>query len=254
MKILFQLLRNENQKLFKSARMWISYGLIIILNILFGLFFYFLFKDTDFSFWDYIQVSSYLLLIIQLISIIIAGDIVSGEFEKGTIKFLFIRPVKRVIILVSKYITVLANVCLLGMFQLFLSTIMGVIFYADSLLELDQKVLVGLGSYLFQLIEIGIITSIAFCLSAITRSSVISIALPIFLVFSSTAVITLLNHYHVDEAKYLLFANTNLMPYFLGEPIFEGMTLPFSIMNISIHMLLFFLLAGYIFSKRDVHV
>jgi len=75
-----------------------------------------------------------------------------------------------------------------------------------------------------------------------------------FLVFSSSAVSTLLNHYHVDAAKYLLFANTNLMPYFFGEPMFEGMTLPFSITNISIHMLLFFLLAGYLFSKRDVHV
>lgn len=254
MKILYQLIRNENQKLYKHKRMCIFLGLIVILNILSGLFFHFLFKDTDFAFWDYIQVSSYLLLVIQLMSIMIAGDIVSGEFERGTIKFLFIRPVKRVKILVSKYMTVLANVFLFVMFQLFLSVIMGSIFYADSLFVLDQRVLIGLYSYLFQFVEIGIVTSIAFCLSTITRSSVISIALPIFLVFTSSALMTLLNHYHVDTARFLLFANTNLMPYFFGEPMFEGMTLPFSIVNILIHLLFFFLLAGYLFSKRDVHV
>ncbi|MCM3442745.1 ABC transporter permease [Metabacillus halosaccharovorans] len=254
MNILYQLIRNENQKLYKRMRMWIFLGFIVVANILIGLFFHFLFKDTEFSFWDYVQVSSYVLLVIQLISIIIAGDIVSSEFERGTIKFLLIRPVKRVNILVSKYITVQANVFLLGMFQLFLSIIIGLIFYADSLFLLDQRVLVGLGSYLFQLIEIGIITSIAFGLSAITRSSVISIALPIFLVFTSSALMTLFQHYHVDAAKYLLFANTNLMPYFFGEPMFEGMTLLYSIVIIMIHMMSFFLLAGYLFTKKDVHV
>ena len=254
MNILYQLIRNENQKLYKRMRIWGFLGVIVISNILVGLFFHFLFKDTEFSFWDYIQVSSYVLLVIQLISIIVAGEIVSSEFERGTIKFLFIRPVKRVNILVSKYITVLANVFLLVMFQLFLSVIIGSIFYADSLFVLDQKVLVGLGSYLFQMIEIGILTSVAFCLSAITRSSVISIALPIFLIFTSSALMTLLQHYQVDAARYLLFANANLMPYFFGEPMFGGMTLLFSIVNILIHMMLFFLLAGYLFSKRDVHV
>ncbi len=254
MKVLYQLIRNENQKLYKRKRMWIFLGLIVILNIFVGLFFHFLFKDTDFTFWDYIQVSSYVLLVIQLMSIIIAGDIVSGEFERGTIKFLFIRPIKREKILASKYLTVLANVFLFVMWQLFLSVIMGTIFYADSLFVLDQRVLIGLGSYLFQLIEISIVTSLAFCLSAITRSSVISIALPIFLVFSSSAILTLLDHYHVDTARFLLFANTNLMPYFFGEPMFEGMSLPFSIVNIMIHLLFFFLLGVYLFSKKDVHV
>jgi ABC-2 type transport system permease protein len=241
-------------KLFKRPRIWILIGLMVVMNIIVSLFFKFLFKDTDFAFWDYIQVSSYLLIVVQLMCIIVSGDIVSSEFEKGTIKFLFTRPVKRVKILVAKYLTVLYIVLLLGLLQLLISFILGLIFYSGTLFNLDQKVLVGLGGYLFQYIEIIVMSTIAFSLSAITRSSVFSIAVPIFLLFTSSAVITLLEHYHYQAGKYLLFANTNLMPYFFGNPMFEGMSLTFSIWNIVIHMAILFFFTVLTFTKRDVHV
>lgn len=248
------LLKNEHMKLFKRPRIWVLIGLMVVMNIVFSLFFKFLFKGTDFTFWDYIQVSSYLLIVIQLMCIIVSGDIVSSEFEKGTIKFLFTRPVKRAKILLAKYLTVLYISGLFVLLQLLMSCILGLIFYSGTLFDLDQKVLVGLGGYLFQFIEMIVMCSIAFCLSALTRSSVFSIAVPIFLLFTSSAVITLLDHYHYQAGKYLLFANTNLMPYFFGEPLFEGMSLPFSICNIFIHLVILFYFTLLSFTKRDVHV
>ncbi|WP_299848156.1 ABC transporter permease [uncultured Metabacillus sp.] len=199
---------------------------------------------------------SQLLLIdvIQLMCIIIAGDMVSSEFEKGTIKFLFTRPVKRVKILLSKYIVVIYTIILLVLLQLFMSMLLGFVFYMDTAITLDQRVLVGLGGYLFQLIEIIVMGTLAFCFSALTRSSVFSISVPIFLVFTSDVVITLLEHYQYEAGKYLLFANTNLMPYFFGEPLFEGMTLPYSIINVLVHMVFFLFLSALSFTKRDVHV
>jgi ABC-2 type transport system permease protein len=248
------LIKNEHMKLFKRPRIWILIGLMVFMNIIVSIFFKFLFKGTEFTFWDYIQVSSYLLIVIQLMCIIVAGDIVSSEFEKGTIKFLFTRPVKRVKILISKYITVLYIIILLVSLQLFMSGILGIVFYSETLLTLDQKVIIGLASYLFNLIEIVVMSTIAFSFSTITRSSVFSIAVPVFLLFTSSAIITLLNHYHYQAGKYLLFANTNLMPYFFGQPLFEGMTLTFSIINIILHMVVFFFFSILSFTKRDVYV
>jgi ABC-2 type transport system permease protein len=254
MTVLLSIIKNEHQKLYKRSRMWISFALLLIINVIIGVFFKFVFKGAEFSFWDYIQISSYLLLVVQLISIIVAGDIVSNEFEKGTIKFLFLRPVKRIYILGAKYITVLTTVGFLVLIQLFISTIIGLIFYYQSLLILDQKVLIGLASYLFQIIEISVMATIAFSLSTITRSSVVAISIPIFLLFTSSAVITLLEHYHIEEAKYLLFSNTDLLPYFFGQPLFEGMTLFFSILNILLHITLLLGISSYLFTKRDIHV
>ncbi|OAS88755.1 MULTISPECIES: ABC transporter permease [Metabacillus] len=248
------LIKNEHMKLFKRPRIWILIGLMVFMNIIVSIFFKFLFKGTEFTFWDYIQVSSYLLIVIQLMCIIVAGDIVSSEFEKGTIKFLFTRPVKRVKILISKYITVLYIIILLVSLQLFMSGILGIVFYSETLLTLDQKVLIGLASYLFNLIEIVVMSTIAFSFSTITRSSVFSIAVPVFLLFTSSAIITLLDHYHYQAGKYLLFANTNIMPYFFGQPLFEGMTLTFSIINIILHLVVLFVFTILSFTKRDVHV
>ena len=211
-------------------------------------------KELIFNFWDYISVSSYLLVVIQIMCIIVAGDIVSSEFEKGTVKFLFTRPVKRVKILASKYIMVLYITLLLVALHLLMSAILGIVFYSSTLLTLNQTVLTGLGGYFFNLIEIVVMATIAFSFSTITRSSVFSIAVPIFLLFTSSAIITLLDHYHYQAGKYLLFANTNLMPYFFGDPLFEGMTLTFSISNIVIHMMILLLVSTLTFSKRDVHV
>ena len=44
-------------------------------------------------------------------------------------------------------------------------------------------------------------------------------------------------------AKYMLFANTDLMQYVDGVPMVEGMTLPFSLMIIVLYFILFHSLA-----------
>jgi ABC-2 type transport system permease protein len=53
-------------------------------------------------------------------------------------------------------------------------------------------------------------------------------------------------------AKYILFANTDLIQYFEGTPMVEGMTLPFSIFMLLLYFALFQLLAFFVFQKRDV--
>jgi ABC-2 type transport system permease protein len=234
--------------------MWVFIGLMIVINLFVSIFVRFVLEDVSFRFWDFIQISSYLLILTQLLSMIIAGDIVSSEFEKGTIKLLLIRPVNRIKILSSKYMTVLMVVVFFVTIQLLISLLLGVVFFSGTLFDIDQTVLFGLASYFFKLIEIIVYCTIAFCLSTLSRSSVFSIAISIFLFFTSGALMTVLEHFNYQAGKYLLFANTNLMPYFSGNPIFEGMTLGFSILNIILYMSFFSLLSFLSFSKRNIYI
>lgn len=55
-----------------------------------------------------------------------------------------------------------------------------------------------------------------------------------------------------EWAKYSLFANTNLMDYFNGQPLFEDMTIGFSIAVLIVYFILFNLIAFLFFVKRDV--
>ena len=51
--------------------------------------------------------SKYLMIMVSIFTIIVAGGIVAGEFSTGTIKLLLIRPINRTKILVSKYLATL---------------------------------------------------------------------------------------------------------------------------------------------------
>ena len=72
--------------------------------------------------------SGYSLFIIILI-IIVAGTIVSEEFNKGTIKLLLVRPYSRVKILLSKYITCLIVLICSIIFVALMQTVVGGIVY-----------------------------------------------------------------------------------------------------------------------------
>ncbi|MGP4070853.1 hypothetical protein ACTWP7_19880 [Halobacillus sp. B29] len=61
-----------------------------------------------------------------------------------------------------------------------------------------------------------------------------------------------MSEFKVVPFKYLLFANTNLSQYFFGGQLFSGMTIPFSILNILIHMILFIVVSGLFFVRKDV--
>ena len=88
-------------------------------------------------------------------------------------------------------------------------------------------------------------------ISAVFRNSSLAIGLSIFLMFTG-AELTGLLAMKFDWAKYILFANTDLMQYFEGVPMVEGMTLTFSVIMIVIYFILFQSLAYVVFKKRDV--
>ncbi|RLQ98107.1 ABC transporter permease [Falsibacillus albus] len=213
--------------------------------------------------WTFIAGASDLISFIGLFTIIVAASIVASEFNWGTIKLLLIRPISRWRILLSKYITtILFGLSLL--FILFVVTgLLGLILFGTgegshaylayaSGKVVEQSMLLHLvKTYLFGSIDLLMLATMAFMISAVFRNSSLAIGISIFLLFSGSIFTTLVAS-KFDWAKYILFANTDLTVYSDGVPLVKGMTLGFSVTVLIIYFIVFLALAFGVFSKRDV--
>ncbi|TFE01062.1 ABC transporter permease [Jeotgalibacillus salarius] len=211
--------------------------------------------------WTYLENSTFLISIIGLFAIIVASGIVAGEFSWGTIKLLMIRPIARWKILLSKFITVGAFGLFLVAITAVLSVILGFIFFDPGssvrlVFEDGQIVEKSMAAYivrvyLFNSIDVIMLTTMAFMISAVFRSSSLAIGISLFLLFVGGTATGFIAVYY-DWAKYSLFANTNLSLYEMNMPLVEGMTMQFSIIMILIYFSVFMTLAFTIFTKRDI--
>lgn len=206
--------------------------------------------------------SKFLMNMVSIFTIIVAGGMLAGEFSTGTIKLLLIRPVNRTKILVSKYLTTLGFSLLLVLVLFLSSFLIGSIFFGFSGMDnpqifyangqvLQRSVLTetfiqyGLGA-----IDLIMWVTFAFMISAVFRNSALAIGISIFILFTSSPLLMFLKDY--SWSKFLLFSNTNLAVYFGGEPPVKGMTLSFSIWMLVIYYVIFQALAWFAFKKRDV--
>ncbi|WP_426982820.1 ABC transporter permease subunit [Bacillus cabrialesii] len=222
-------------------------------------------NDTAYTVWSYVTDSAGFTILTGLFTIIIAAGIVANEFNWGTIKLLMIRPLNRFQILLSKYITVLLFGFLLLVILFMGSTLLGMLFFGtggDTAANvhliykdghvIEQNMMGYLAkTYLSESVAALMIATMAFMLSAVFRNSSLAVGFSIFLLvtgMTATAFIAA----KFDWAKYILFANVNLMQYVEGTPLVEGMTMTFSIVMLVIYFIIFLLLAFGIFMKRDI--
>src|SRR5699024_12792695 len=133
--------------------------------------------------WLFISISSVgLYSVVALFGVIIASDIVASEFTWGTIKMLLVRPQKRGIILLSKFIAVLLFTLLLLTELLVGSWVIGGFFFGfdgvSSTMTIEQAetvinvLAIDFVLYIvcFHLISLTVTLSIAFMLSTVFRS------------------------------------------------------------------------------------
>lgn len=213
--------------------------------------------------WSFINDSTALISFAGLFTIIVAAGIVASEFGWGTVKLLLIRPIKRYKILFSKYLTVIlfgllmlailfGSAAILG-FALFGTgdgNIMHLAYANGSVVE-QNMLLYLIKTYFLSSLDVIMITTMAFMISAVFRNSSLAVGLSIFLLMVGGQVTSLIATRY-DWAKYSLFANTNLTQYTDGVPLVEGMTVGFSIIMLLIYFFVFHLLAFGVFTKRDV--
>lgn len=213
--------------------------------------------------WTFVDEAKTIISFAGLFTIIIAAGMVANEFSNGTIKLLLIRPISRMKILLSKYVTViLFGLMMIGIIYL-TSSLVGMLLFGFPATDIahlayqngevieKSMALHLIGQYLLASIDLLMITTMAFMISAVFRSNSFAIGISLFLFFIGGNA-TMLLATKFEWAKYILFANTNLTIYFDGTPPIESMTLPFSVIMLLIYFFVFQILAFTIFQKRDV--
>jgi ABC-2 type transport system permease protein len=212
--------------------------------------------------WKFIENNKILIDLLGVFIMVIASTIITKEFKSGTIKLLLIRPYSRISILLSKYLTVI----LFGMFMLttllLVSFIMGgilfgfdgpntILVYQENEVIERSRIVNLLLVYLSKLPNILVLSALALMISAFSKSESLASSISIvFLIVGSN--ITNLIAERFDWAKFSLFANTDLMVYFDGKPIVDGMNIYFSISMVMLYFFTFIGLSMVIFNKRDV--
>ena len=217
----------------------------------------------EYSMWSFVGDASSTILLVGMFSIVIAGGIVASEFNWGTIKLLLIRPIDRGKILFSKYMAVIVFSFILLSASFVFSALIGLILFGtpDSMapylnydegnITVQNMVLHLVILYGLKSIHIVMLATMAFMISAVFRNSSLAIGLSIFLMMTGGELTRMLAM-KFQWAKYVLFANTDLMQYVDGVPMVEGMTLPFSLVMIALYFILFYSLAFLVFKKSDV--
>ncbi len=211
--------------------------------------------------------SEYGLFIIILI-IIIAGTIVSEEFNKGTIKLLLIKPYSRIKILTAKYISVIIIILITLIFTALVQTLVGGIifgfgnlntpiveynFNTNELVEFNVFAYAGIKA-LALLPQFMIIALIAFTLSTVFTNSALAITMTLLLYMTSGIISSLAAGYEKAEfLKYWITMNWNLDEYLFGRlSQLEFMNLGFSAIICAIYFVVLLAVSLIIFKKKNI--
>jgi ABC-2 type transport system permease protein len=216
------------------------------------------------GFWDVFAGSAMTISVISVLIIVVAGSLLSSEFAAGTVKFLLINPVKRWKIFAAKYAAVL-SVTLASVFALYIFNLIfaGIFFGIDQIgapfLSVANGVVssgtsVGYVAVKYLLGSVGMLcmATFAFAISSLVRNSALSIGLGVFLFLSGSLVIQVLSALGIYQAKFILFANTDINAVINGTTGFINHTIAFALINIAVYMLVFIWTAWDGFVRNDI--
>lgn len=221
-------------------------------------------EPEQITFWTVFLTSTSLVTVVALLAIVIAGGIVSSEFSQGTVKFLLINPVKRWKILMSKYFTVITvgyiMLCILFVVMIPITGLMlgfdgfstPYIYVSGGEVKEMPTLLYAAEQYLMKSVEMVVMSTLAFAISSLVRSTALAIGVSVFTMCIGSTVTQLLSQLGQDWARFLVFANTDLASISKGGSIFAQHSLTFAVGVLIAHMVVFLLTAWDGFTKRSV--
>lgn len=218
---------------------------------------------ADNTLWGVVLTMTGMISVVTIFTVVIAADIVAGEFATGTIKLLLIRPASRSKILLSKYLATIGFSILLLVILFSTTFILNGFMYGfadvgSPYLHVDKSMHVvessmfmhAISTYGLKCVELVMIVTLAFMISTVFRSSSLAIGLSLLLLFLGQAITLFFSQW--SWGRFWLFANTDLTQYLDGKPMFDGMTIWASIGILAVYFVLFNLLSWSIFKRRDV--
>lgn len=262
----WKLVQNENMKIYLRVRTWIMLGILVLIPILLTIGLYLVSDDKSGNMWDLMGTETTIVfMLVTIFTVVISAESVAGEFTSGTIKLLLIRPWGRSSILSSKYVSLL-------LFSILQSVVCFVVAFGINALvfgyTLDAGGVIPPGSpleghsiwgyiglhYLYEWLQLVVIVTFAFMLSAAFRSGGLAIGLSIFLLFAGSIVTGLLSMTEKPWVKYVLFANLDLTSYLDGGSPLPNMkmSLGFSLAVLAAYFIIFNVITWTVFKKRDV--
>ncbi|MET3726737.1 ABC-2 type transport system permease protein [Fictibacillus halophilus] len=214
--------------------------------------------------WQFMKDMSWLSIFIGLFVIVVASDIVSNEFAKGTIKMLLIRPYSRWKILLSKLVATLGFAFLMWLVVIIVTWLVGGLAYGFG--GMDQSYLITaedgqvkerlIVEYVFanigvEFIELTTLVAMSFMISTLFMSNSVAIGVAMFTMFAGNIIVTLLAK--KDWVIYTLFANMDLSVLIDGQnQMIKDLTLPFSISVLAVYTVVMLAITFTVFQKRDV--
>lgn len=209
--------------------------------------------------------SEYNFLILVFV-IMIAGGIVSDEFNKGTIKSLLITPYKRSTILLSKFLTILLMIPFVVLFGLLIQFILGAIFFGLKSLSIPVVVynltsksieVVGLLKYIIIkfiafLPQVILLVTLAFSVSTIINNTAFAIAITYGGMVASEIINTLALSFDIKILNYFVTTNWDFNLYLFGSKSPYGNSLTHAIIICIIYFLIMVIASFIVFKKRDI--
>lgn len=219
--------------------------------------------STGSRYWTAVLEESMLVTIVSVIMIVLAGGCVANEFTNGTIKFLLVNPVSRRKIIISKYLTMclVAFLLILGLYGVVLLVnlpFFGMDFHVPYLTAVNGTVTVGnsffygLQKYLLEGVSLAAMTTMAFMISSMVRSSALAIGIGVTALMGGSVLVTFLSQLGCDWGRYLIFSNLTLSQTAVGNTMFPNQSLEFSIAVVVVHIIIFLLMAYDGFTRREV--
>ena len=204
--------------------------------------------------------------LILVFGIMIAGGIVSDEFNKGTIKSLLIIPHKRSKILLAKYISVLIMLLFIigifivselligGILMGFGSLSIPVVVYniTDSCLEVLNIFGYLILQILANLPQIILLTTLAFACSVIVNSTAFSIVIPFCGIIASELINGFALVYDIKILNYFVTTNWDFTVYLFGGTSIYGNSLIHAIIVCLVYLLIMLVVTFIVFKKKDI--
>lgn len=204
--------------------------------------------------------------LILIFSIMIAGGIVSDEFNKGTIKSLLIVPHKRSKILFAKYISIIIMILVIigvlivselligGILMGFSSLSIPVVVYniTDSALEIINIFgYLGL-QILANLPQIILLATLAFACSVIVNSTAFSIVIPFCGIIASELINGFALVYDIKILNYFVTTNWDFTVYLFGGTSIYGNSLLHAIIVCLVYLLIMLVVTFIVFKRKDI--
>lgn len=209
--------------------------------------------------------SEYTFLIL-VFGVMIAGAIVSEEYNKGTIKSLLITPYKRSTILLSKFITVIIFTILFIIISYLMQIIIGGLFLGFGSLSnhvveynLATKSLevMSLSKYVLlysiaNLPQIILLVTLAFAVSTIVGNTAFTIVITFAGVIGSSIINMFASAYKIEILKYFVTTNWDFNYYLFGGTSPYKTSLTHAIIVCIIYFLIMVITSFIVFNKKNI--